>query len=196
MLSVIEDRRSIRKYRPDPVPEEALRQILRAGMLAPSAKNRQPWNFVVVRGSARAPMLDAMRRGLERENRRPFLPGSARHLPAAEHTLHILEQAPAAIFAVNPLGLPFDRPFNEEDRVYELCNAQSLGAAMENMCLAAAELGLGSLWICDIYFAYRELQAWLDRPGELAAALALGYAAESPAPRPRRSFAETVEWRG
>jgi nitroreductase len=45
----IETRRSVRAYHPDPVPEDVLRRILEAGRLAPSAVNRQPWHFVVVR---------------------------------------------------------------------------------------------------------------------------------------------------
>ena len=66
---------------------------------------------------------------------------------------------------------------------------------MENMSLAAVENGLGSLWICDIYFAYLELCAWLNCDGELAAAFALGYAGEAPMPRPRKNFDDIVEWR-
>lgn len=109
--------------------------------------------------------------------------------------LAIMRQAPVIIFVVNPLGLDLLTPQNAENRVFEICNAQSIGAAVENMSLAAVKNGLGSLWICDIYFAYRELCAWLNCGGELAAAFALGYADEEPAPRPRKSWSETVEWR-
>ena len=63
------------------------------------------------------------------------------------------------------------------------------------MTLQASALGLGSLWICDIFFAYDALNAWLGGQGALAAALALGYAAESPPPRPRKPLEELVEWR-
>lgn len=47
-LQTILTRRSIRKYQPQDIPEERLRQILEAGRQAPSAANRQPWHFVVV----------------------------------------------------------------------------------------------------------------------------------------------------
>ena len=50
-ISTIMERRSIRNYRPDPIPEEHIEQILEAGRQAPSAGNRQPWHFVVVRDS-------------------------------------------------------------------------------------------------------------------------------------------------
>ena len=73
-----------------------------------------------------------------------------------------MEQAPVVIFVVNPLGISIHRTLNAEERIYEICNAQSIGAAMENMTLTATELGLGSLWICDTYFAYDELNHWLN----------------------------------
>lgn len=63
------------------------------------------------------------------------------------------------------------------------------------MNLAATELGLGSLWICDIYFAYKELNDWLDTAGQLFAALTLGYADETPSARPRKSMDNIVQWR-
>jgi len=60
---------------------------------------------------------------------------------------------------------------------------------------AATELGLGSLWICDTYFAYQELCTWLHAGGELYAALAVGYADENPHVRPGKAVDEVVEWR-
>ncbi|MEM2885801.1 MAG: nitroreductase family protein [Thermoproteota archaeon] len=48
-MEVVSKRRSIRKYRPDPVPEEVLNQVLEAARLAPSGGNAQPWHFVVVK---------------------------------------------------------------------------------------------------------------------------------------------------
>lgn len=48
-LDLARRRRSVRRYRPDPVPEELLQQVLEAGRWAPSAVNSQPWEFVVVR---------------------------------------------------------------------------------------------------------------------------------------------------
>ena len=48
MLDTIYDRRSIRKYQEKPVEEKLLNEILKAGMYAPSAVNKQPWHFVVI----------------------------------------------------------------------------------------------------------------------------------------------------
>ncbi len=49
VLEAIRTRRSIRRYKKEPVPEEMLEQILEAGRWAPSADNSQPWNFIVLR---------------------------------------------------------------------------------------------------------------------------------------------------
>ena len=48
-LDLAEKRRSVRAYKPDDVPEELLQTVLEAGRLAPSACNKQPWRFIVVR---------------------------------------------------------------------------------------------------------------------------------------------------
>ena len=49
-IEVINNRRSIRKYKTDTVPVELINQVLRAGINAPSSKNKQPWRFIVVGG--------------------------------------------------------------------------------------------------------------------------------------------------
>lgn len=48
LLSLLRSRRSVRAYKPDPLPKEKIQSILEAGCLAPSAHNRQPWNFIVI----------------------------------------------------------------------------------------------------------------------------------------------------
>lgn len=197
MIQAITERRSIRKYEDKPVPRHMVEEILRAGILAPSAKNRQPWKFVVVTKGAKEGMLSALAVGLERERREPLLAGSACHLDGAEYSFHIMKQAPVVIFIINPLAkkLGVESLLSQEERIAEICNTQSVGAAVENMSLTATALGLGSLWICDTFFAQKELDEWLSAEGELFAALALGYAAEAPKARPRKDMRDVVEWR-
>lgn len=196
LTNLISERRSIRKFKPRAVTQEQLEAIIESGILAPSSKNRQPWRFVAVCGgsSAKENALAAMERGLEREKRCPLLPDSADFMSDAENTLKIMRQAPAIIFIVNPLGADIRKPLSPEERVYEICNAQSVGAAIENMSLTAAELGLGSLWICNTFFAFDELTEFLDTDGVLYAALAVGYPDEDPPPRSRKTLDEVTKW--
>lgn len=196
MLKSISNRRSIRKFKATSIPKEMVEEILNAGRLAPSSKNRQPWKFTVVSGQSKNEMLLSMEQGLLRERGGlSLLPNSKQHLTAAEYTLEIMKQAPITVFVTNPLGIELSDRLNQEDRIYEICNAQSIGAAMENMTLTATELGLGSLWICDIYFAYEELSRWLSTEGTLVAAMSFGHPDECPRPRPRKSMEDIVEWR-
>ena len=195
MIQCIQQRHSIRKYKSDVVPKEAIEQIIQVGRLTPSSKNRQPWHFIITTGSAKDESLCAMKQGLEREKNAPLLPESVQHLSGAENTLCIMQEAPVIIYIVNPLGLDIQRPLTAEERIYEICNAQSVGAAIENMTLTATEQGLGSLWIWDIYFAYEELTDWLNIDGKLLAALAVGYVNETPQARPRKDISDLVEWR-
>lgn len=196
MINSIINRRSIRKYKDTPISKETLEKILNAGMLAPSSKNRQPWKFVVVSGESKSEMLMAMRQGLLREkNDKSLLPNSKQHLIGAEYTLEIMAQSPVTVFVLNTIGEELSKRLNQEERVSEICNVQSIGAAIENMTLAATELGLGSLWICDIYFAYEELFDWLKSDGTLVAAMAFGYPDECPGPRPRKKVDDVIDWR-
>lgn len=57
VFEVIEARRSIRKYRPEPIPDDKMGMILDAARLAPSAANRQPWRFVLVQNADRKKVL-------------------------------------------------------------------------------------------------------------------------------------------
>ena len=57
VLDAIRTRRSIRKYKSEPIPEEKLRTILEAARLAPSAANRQPWRFIVIQNKDRKKAL-------------------------------------------------------------------------------------------------------------------------------------------
>jgi len=57
-MDVVKKRRSIRSYKPDPVPEEVLNQVLEAARLAPSGGNGQPWHFVIIKDPKKKRMLD------------------------------------------------------------------------------------------------------------------------------------------
>ena len=193
MIEAIKNRRSIRKYKNKAVDKEQITQILQAGMFAPSSKNRQPWKFVVAMGGAKEKACHVMEEGIRREKKEPFIPDSSPYINGAEHTLRIMQQAPVLIFIVNTLAASFNKALSMDERVSEICNAQSIGAAIENMTLEATAQGLGSLWICDSFFAQKELSDWAG--GELYAILAVGYADEAPAARPRKKAADVVEWR-
>jgi nitroreductase len=187
-IEAIAARRSIRRFTDAPLEEEKLRAILQAAAQAPSGKNRQPWRFIVVRDEKRAEMTRIMRAGIAGAKSRGDDIGSS------EGSLRVMEQAPVTVFIFNPDGLAPWVAHSTEQMFNDVVDIQSVGAAIQNMLLAAQESGLGSLWMCDVFYAYKELCAWLGQSGEMIAAVALGYADESPAPRPRKPIGEVVRW--
>ena len=196
MISEIYDRRSIRKFSDKPVSQKDIVDILESGIKAPSSKNRQPWKYIVIQGNAKAEMLKVFRQGINREeNEKALLPQSKQHIAAAKYTIAVMEEAPTIIFVMNSLGKDILSELTPEEHIYEICNIQSISASIQNMLLAATEKGIGSLWICDIYFAYQELCKWLNSDGQLIAAIAFGYPNESPQARPRKKLDHIVEWR-
>ena len=196
MISAIYDRRSIRKFIDKPLSQKDIADIIESGIKAPSSKNRQPWKYIVVQGNAKEEMLEVFRQGMEREeNDDALLPQSKQYIAAAKYTAEVMAVAPVIVFAVNSLGKNLLEQLTLEERVSEICNIQSISASIQNMLLAATEKGIGSLWICDIYFAYPELCKWLGSDGQLIAAIACGYPDERPKERPRKQIEDVVEWR-
>jgi nitroreductase len=186
-LDTIATRRSIRKFKATPIPEGMLQQILTAAIQAPSACNRQPWRFIIVRGEKKAEMLRILREAIARDQ------AQGEDIGSSEWSTQVMEEAPISVFIFNPKGLPPWKKHTTEQMFTDVADIQSIGAAIQNMLLAATDLGLGSLWICDVFIAYEELCKWLGENGELIAAVSFGYADESPAARPRKSMSEVVQ---
>ena len=119
VLENIASRKSVRSYADGKVPQEMVEVLLRAAMAAPSAKNRQPWEFVVVDDRA---TLD-------------ILAGKLRYAKMLAHApLAIIVCAETMI--VHSDGSFSENPFWEHDA----------SAATENLLLAAEALGLGAVW--------------------------------------------------
>lgn len=192
----IYERRSIRKFQKEDVPIELLNKILDAGRVAPSAKNRQPWKYIVFGNEYKKEFLKAMENGLQREEKGfTNLPESQYGIPDARNTLRIMQEAPIIIAVINTNGKSPFLPIGNDERITEICDSLSIGASVENMLLAVEEMGLGALWIANTCFAYKELTAYLNTEEQLVCAVAIGYADENPRQRPRKKLHEIVEYR-
>lgn len=187
-------RRSIRKYTKEPISKFIIEQIIDAGRVAPSAKNRQPWKYLVYSGKAKDRLLGIMRKGIETEEISPRLPLSVSGIPDAKNTLRIMENAPVVIIVLNMNGKsPFSQ-LNADERFTEINDLISIGTSIENMLLKAEELNIGTLCIGNTCFAYRELIEYIGMDAELVGAVALGYKAEEPPMRPRKRMDDIVEY--
>lgn len=194
-MDTIFNRRSIRKFQDKPVPIELLNKILVAGQIAPSAKNRQPWKYIVLGNEHKKEFLNAMEVGIQREEQGiTKLPKSQHGIPDAKNTLKIMWEAPVIIAVINTNAKSPFLPTDNDERFTELCDSLSIGASIENMLLTAEELGLGTLWIANTCFAYQELTTYLDTEQQLICAIVIGYANENPKQRPRKMLSEIVEY--
>lgn len=195
-MDCIKERRSIRKYKPQLLEKETIDEIIKAGTSAPSAKNRQPWKFIVYGGESKKGLLAEMEKGLLRErDGGAIMPSSKSGLADAFHTLKIMKEAPVLIVLLNTNSAsPFEN-IGAEERITEICDSLSIGAAVQNMLLKATELGVGSLWIANTFFAYPELTDYIGTAYQLVGAVSLGYSDEAPAARPRKRLADVAEYR-
>ncbi|MEA3311036.1 MAG: nitroreductase family protein, partial [candidate division WOR-3 bacterium] len=121
VTKAIRDRRSVRSYENKDIPQEVLLKVLEAARLAPSANNRQPWKFVVVREAAKRAAL----------------------AKAAKEQQFVAE-APVVIAAV---AMEPERTMTCGVPTY----AVDLAIAVDHMTLAAVDQGLGSCWIGAFY---------------------------------------------
>ena len=196
MIKEIENRRSIRKYKRHEISKEIIEDIIYSATLAPSAKNRQPWKFIVYQGEEKSKLVDVMHQGIKLEKiTHKLMPEWAFAIPDAENTVRVMEEAPCLIAVLNTnQKTPFDS-IEDEKRIVEICDLLSIGAAIENMILTATSYGLGTLWIANTCFAYNELIDFIETDSQLTGIVAIGFANETPAKRPRKPVADIVEYR-
>ena len=174
-MNAINERRSIRKFKDKTLRKEDVDAVINAAILAPSAKNRQPWHYIIYSGMQKEKLLAAMEKGLIRERDiQKTLPNSSSGIPDAFYTLDVMKQAPVIIIVLNTNGSPPFEPICADDRISEMCDALSIGASIQNLLLKATELNIGSLWIANTCYAYNEIVEFIGTDYQLIGAVALG----------------------
>ena len=183
-------RRSVRSYRPDPVPRDVLEDILRSACCAPSAVNRQRWYFAAVQDPEQMTRLREIM-GRVSERFRPVLEqryGTDRDSARQRETfLAGLGGAPVCVLAF--LLEPED---TEQDRDGAM---QSISAAIENLLLAAWDRGLGTCWMASpqrMGFGAELQRNFAPGRGEFVAAITLGYPGAIPEMPPRLEGRYTI----
>lgn len=167
------ERRSVRSYLSDSVPEDDLLGCLEAARMAPSACNSQPWHFVVA--------TDEPRRGRLAELTR--LPGSGmnRFVSQAPILVALLAEKPNITSRIG--GFLKNKPFYLID----------IGIAAEHFCLAAAERGLGTCMLG--WFNEKKVRRELAVPqgSRVALLITLGYPADEPRPKQRKPLSRIAD---
>jgi nitroreductase len=205
LFDAIKGRKSIRRFKPTPVPDEDIKKILDAGRWAPSANNTQPWSFIVVKdrellrnmAAAVREMIDRMVPFAENEKQ-------SQRLSAYKNNYYtFFEHAPAMVVVLmEAYDAGTDRllakmGYSAEDikRLRPSPGLQSVAAAIQNMLLAAYALGYSSCWMTGPTVAQEAFEKLFGFGKEkfVAALLPLGEADENPPSRPRRPIEEMMK---
>lgn len=174
-------RRSIRRYKPDPVPPALVEQLLIAAIWAPSAHNRQPWRFAVItRPETRHSLATAMGLKLRADLAADNVPTDVIEKDAGR-SYERITGAPLLVLLCHSMQ-QMDSYRDERRQRYEWVMAtQSTAMAAQNFLLAAHALGLGACWMCAPLFCPDVVKQTLNLPAdwEPQALLTVGYPAES-----------------
>lgn len=161
---LIRKRYSVRSYKPDPIEDNKLSQVLEAARLAPSASNRQPYQLIVVKTAGR-----------EKELKRIYS-GS------------FFTEAPLVICAC---ALPSKAWSRKDGTDYSHVD---IAIAMDHLVLAAAELGLGTCWIAAFDPDAAQDVLGLPTEAVPVVFTPLGYPADTPGVKNRKPLSELVRY--
>ena len=176
MISEMETRRSIRKYSDRTIEDEKLNELLESARIAPSGSNTQPWHFIVVKSQ-----------------------GMRERLAKASHDQKWMLSAPVFIVCVADIRSRIKDGFNlsldensPEEELKQIIRDTSI--ASEHIALEANNLGLGVCWVA--WFTQNEIRPILNIPSDkyVVSILTIGYADETPGPRPRKDLKDIVHY--
>ncbi len=163
-IDLVRQRYSVRAYKPDPVEETKLHQVLEAARLAPTAANRQPFQLIVIHTAGRQAEL-------KRIYHRDWF-----------------SQAPIVI---GICALSYAAWVRRDGKNYADVDAT---IAMDHLILAAADMGLGTCWVAAFDPAAAREVLHLPENVEPIAFTPLGYPADQPRPKERKPLAELVRY--
>jgi F420 biosynthesis protein FbiB-like protein len=191
---VVEGRRSVRRFLPETVPDAVIAKLVRAASRAPSAHNRQPWRFRVVRDPAeKARLAAAMGARLQADRAHDGDDPDAIRQDVARSSSRI-NGAPALIAVCLTLEDMDTYPDERRGNAEYLMAVQSTAMATQNLLLKAHAKGLGACWMCAPLFCGETVREALALPSswQPQGLILLGYAAEPGKLRERKPLADIV----
>lgn len=170
LKTVIENRRSIRKFTNEEVSDEILLDVIKQATLAPSGHNRQPWQFQIIKGDTKNKIADML------IDKMKEVPGNT-----SVHTANVMKEANALIAV-----------YLSEDSSYDnVIDVLSIGGAIENMLLTITDYNLGAVWIANTLHIGEEMKEIVGNRNMISC-VAVGYKAQEPHARPRKDLSEVV----
>jgi len=191
---VVFGRRTVRRFLPDPVPEATILGMIEAATRAPSAHNRQPWRFHVVRDTeGKARLAKAMGDRLRADRSKDGDDTEAIRQDVERSSARI-NGAPALIAVCLTLDDMDSYPDARRGEAEFLMAVQSTAMAAQILLLKAQAEGLGACWMCAPLFCAETVRNALDLPAswQPQGLLLLGYPAEPGKVRERKPMGEIV----
>jgi len=185
LSQAIKERRSVRKFRPDPVPREILEHVLELATWAPSGMNRQPWHFIVVKGDKAEELRGIF--GEAGEDIRPRLEARFPDRPKiVESTVNFFRTyGGAPVFILAYAGASTASGWD----------TNSTAVAVQNLLLAIHEAGLGGTWTDGIMGKEASINKTVGvTDKKLVCVIPVGYPNEAPRVPPRQEG--RIEWIG
>lgn len=175
----IAERRSHRQYLDAKISRNEIEEILEAGLMAPSPKNRQPWYFVSCGPNKKSRIISVLK-------------GKIDDFALKSKPVGSLPVSIKAIAEASEFMLVYNQYANKENDYTKnrwKADILSIGACIQNMLLAAHSKNIQTLWICDILFAESEINSLMGIHDELVAGVVLGIGARKDIPqRPRKDL--------
>lgn len=186
VLDNIYRRRSVRNFFDKEIPDEIIKELIRAGTYAPTAANMQPWRFVVVKNKRLIAEYDERAKkdfiAMHKDTKIPELSGYLRNMSKPE--MHLFYGAPVLILVFRASAY--------------VVSEHDCALAAENMMLAARSLGIGSCWIGlaeglgnDVEFLH---EIGVPEGHKLIAPLIFGYPAKDDLKAPARNADVILKW--
>ena len=189
LLALMKARRSIRRLKPDPVPDEAVEKVLEAARWAPSGANTQPWEFIIVNDDEiKNKLLDTLVGTIDTDQLR-------------KASVLIVVCGDTRVKVLYPGGRHLDYIDRIKDRVQQTeITDDILNSSLSNtflyMMLAATSLGLGTRYITSTRRqpAHLKIKELLNIPKYLVIydTIALGYPISEPRPKSMKPFEQVV----
>lgn len=196
---VIERRTSIRSFRSDPVPVEDIREIIRLAGLAPSVNNYQPWSFVVITSkkvmNTLADIISEKIQSYPVKNSQL----SANVTNQVEWYSTFFREAPVLVVVVldkyeSVWEKGVELGHDEINRIRNYPDIQSAGACIENLLLAAVDMGYGGCWLSGPMVARDEIETVLEimKPSMVLSFIALGKPSKDFKPKGKENLGESI----
>ena len=191
-------RRSIRRFKPDPVPAAVIELVLETATYAPSAHNKQPWRFVVITTpEIKTRLAEAITARFRADMSTDGTP-AAEVQARVERTIRRTNEAPLVIVVCRDVTQVKPQLDATRQQAEAAMGMQSVAMVGLQLLLAAHAEGLGGTWICWPLFAPEETRAALDLPSEWKpqGMVFIGQPAEQPEVPERKALQDVIRYYG